>query len=313
MDKKFLVNLTKYMPLGFVILATIFMVINFMTIEMIGYGLGSYIFGEFSPSLRLLLSAIILLSVGGSVAIIFSKKTLNTISIVLLIMSISLIILWPQIHSLVTEQVASLGWGAIVGIVFIGLALVMALREFFLEVKFTIREMVEMAILVALAIVFDYIPKIRVGATGGSISLTMLPLFIIAFRFNFVKSFIASGIIYGLITCLTDGYGFATYPFDYLLGFGLISLASLFRKIAISDKYPYYLQYIFFGLGVLVGGFSRFIGATLSSMIIYQTTLWGGITYNATYIIPSVAFSLVILLLLFPLLKRLQVRYSLSQ
>lgn len=313
MDKKLLVKLIKYMPLGFVILATIFMVINFMTIGTIGYGLGSYIFSDFSLSLRVLLLVIFLLSISGSMVIIFGKKTLNTISIVFLIMGLSLIILWPQIHSLVTEQDTSLGWGAIVGIVFTALALVLALREFFIEVRFTIREMVEMAILVALAIVFDFIPKIRVGATGGSISLTMLPLFIIAFRFNFVKSFIVTGIVYGLITCLTDGYGFATYPFDYLLGFGLISLASLFRKIAISDKFPYYIQYIFFGLGVLVGGFSRFIGATLSSMIIYQTTLWGGITYNATYIIPSVAFSLIILLLLFPLLKRLQVRYPLSR
>lgn len=313
MDKKLLVKLTKYLPLGFVLIATIFLVIQFLTIGTTNYSLVSYVLANFPLSLRALLSIIVLLSVGGSVAIIFKNKTLNTISIVVLIMSITLILLWPQIHSLVVEQDAKLGWGSIVGIVFITLALVMALREFFIEVKFTIREMVEMAILIALAIVFDFIPKIRVGATGGSISLTMLPLFIIAFRFNFVKSFIASGIVYGLITCLTDGYGFATYPFDYLLGFGLISLASLFRHIAISDKFPSYLQYIFFGLGVLVGGFSRFIGATLSSMVIYQTTLWGGITYNATYIIPSVAFSFVILLLLYPLLKRLQIRYPLSR
>ena len=44
--------------------------------------------------------------------------------------------------------------------------------------------MAELGVLIGLAIAFDFIPKIRVGATGGSISLTMLPLFIIAFRFN---------------------------------------------------------------------------------------------------------------------------------
>ena len=106
-----------------------------------------------------------------------------------------------------------------------------------------------------------------------------------------------------------DGYGFATYPFDYLLGFGLISLTSLFRKVAFSKTAPLYLQLIYFVSGILIGGFARFIGTTLSSMIVYQYTLWAGLTYNATYIIPSVLFSLLILLGLFPFLKSLTRRY----
>ena len=37
--------------------------------------------------------------------------------------------------------------------------------------------------------------------------------------------------IFGLVTCLTDGYGFYTYPFDYLIGFGSIAVFGFFSRL----------------------------------------------------------------------------------
>ncbi len=261
-------------------------------------------------SLRLFFIIGLGLSFLAGTLLIFKKQTLTSVALVLFILVGTFYLLMPSmIETTDASLTVTLHAGMVINIGIMFLNLIVALRLFFDDVKLTVKEMVELGILVALAIVFDFIPKIKVGATGGSISLTMLPLFIIAFRFSFVKTFLASGIIYGLLTCLFDGYGFATYPFDYLLGFGLISLTSLFRHLAFSRKQPLYLSMIYFAIAIIVGGFARFIGATMSSMIIYETTLWGGLTYNATYIIPSVGFSLLILLLFYSLLANLNKRY----
>ena len=47
---------------------------------------------------------------------------------------------------------------------------------------FNVHDMVEIAMLVALAIILDQFLKISIGATGGSINLAALPLLIISFR-----------------------------------------------------------------------------------------------------------------------------------
>ena len=60
-------------------------------------------------------------------------------------------------------------------------------RKSFLSVK----EMVEMALLVALAVVLDLDGfKISLSADGGSIGFTMVPLFILGYRHGFFKSLI---------------------------------------------------------------------------------------------------------------------------
>ena len=48
---------------------------------------------------------------------------------------------------------------------------------------FNINDIAEIAILCSLAIVLDQFCKIPLGATGGSINLSMLPLYIILFLF----------------------------------------------------------------------------------------------------------------------------------
>ena len=101
-------------------------------------------------------------------------------------------------------------------------------RKSFLSVK----EMVEMALLVALAVVLDLDGfKISLSADGGSIGFTMVPLFILGYRHGFFKSLIGVGVIYGLTTALLDGHGLMYYPFDYLIAYGVsISIGSLFSK-----------------------------------------------------------------------------------
>ena len=101
-------------------------------------------------------------------------------------------------------------------------------KKSFLSVK----EMVEIALLVAIAVILDLDGfKITLSATGGSIGFTMVPLFIIGYRHGFIKSLIGVGFIYGLTTALLDGHGIIYYPFDYFIAYGVsISFGSLFFR-----------------------------------------------------------------------------------
>jgi len=311
MKKENILKLLVFIPLMFAVVGGLLLFLPIVSIGGMPVNLITLLGASgYALSIKILVIILITLNIFAAVLLIIKRPMLNNVSLVLFILTLAIFSLLPGIYQTIDDTlVVTHDLGTIVNIILTSFSLIIALRIFFTKVKFNIQEMAELGVLIGLAIAFDFIPKIRVGATGGSISLTMLPLFIIAFRFNFVKSFIASGIVYGLLTCLFDGYGFATYPFDYLLGFGLISLTSLFRKVAFSKTAPLYLQLIYFVSGILIGGFARFIGTTLSSMIVYQYTLWAGLTYNATYIIPSVLFSLLILLGLFPFLKSLARRY----
>lgn len=166
----------------------------------------------------------------------------------------------------------------------------------------TVRGMVEMAALIAIAIIFD-LPflKIRIGE-AASFSLTMLPLIILALRFSILDSFIGIGIIYGFLTNILDGYGLHTFPIDYLLAYGSLSIISLFTPLVFKENKTVVLNFIFLTLAVVAGVTLRILWSSLSSVIFYNTTYWGGIVYNG----PPMAISgLVSLSMVFMLYQTL--------
>ncbi len=172
---------------------------------------------------------------------------------------------------------------------------------------FSIYDISEMAILVALALVLDKI-KIPVGETGGSINLSALPLMIYSYRRGWWKGLIASSIVFGLISNIFDGYGIITYPFDYLIafsGYSLIGLyVSLFKKLMSKDSKNYL---IYFNISIVLGGLSAFItrmiGSSISSIVLYGLDLKAALIYNLAYIPVSVASSTIALCLLsYPLM-----------
>ena len=176
----------------------------------------------------------------------------------------------------------TLSWGAALGIAFSNIAFAFTT---FNNNRQTIREIVEEGVLIATAFVLNFI-KIPVGPTGGSINFQMLPLMIIALRHGPQHGFIAGGIIYGLLTCLTDGYGFACYPFDYLIGFGSVAVMGFFRKYIFGeDQYGYNTKGIIFILiSSVLATLVRYIGSNVSSIVVYGLDLKGALEYNAFYI-----------------------------
>ena len=173
------------------------------------------------------------------------------------------------------------------------------------DIKFSTRDMAESGVLIAAALVLNFI-RLFPAPTGGSVNLQMLPLFILAIRKGPVKAFIGCGIVYGLISCLTDGYGIATYPFDYLLGIGSTALLGLFSKqIFGEDQENYNLKgEIFLFIGVVLATSMRFVAGTISSMVLYDYDFAPAALYNVGYVFISGAISLAVIMALYgPLLK----------
>lgn len=187
-------------------------------------------------------------------------------------------------------------------------------RRVFASVIYTTQDICEEAILIALAVVLDSFVKFKVQAEGGSIGFAAIPLFIISIRHGAYKGFVASAIMFGLITCMIDGYGFQTYPFDYFIGFGGYCLVGLFFNLfkvfyknkPHDDNYKNY-EFLYSALGVTVGCIAamavRYIGSTTSSMVLYGYELVPALVYNSTYIPLTMLINWVaVLLLLKPIL-----------
>ena len=195
-----------------------------------------------------------------------------------------------------------LSWGAALGIVFTNIAFAFTMTT---NEKKTVREIVEEGVLISLAFVLNFI-KIPIGATGGSINFQMLPLMVIALRHGPQHGFVAGGIIYGLLTCLTDGYGFACYPFDYLIGFGSVAVMGFFRKFVFSKEQNTYnfKGLLFILISGILATFIRYVGSNVSSIVVYGYTLKAALAYNSFYIPLSGAVSIVALMAIYgPLAK----------
>lgn len=173
------------------------------------------------------------------------------------------------------------------------------------DIKMSISDITESGILIALALVLNFI-KIPIGDTGGSINLKLLPLFILALRRGPLKSFIGAGIAFGLIECLTDGYGIATYPFDYLLGMGSVAVLGFFTPLIFGKNQTTYnvKGEIFLFIGALLSTFIRFVGGIASSMVIYGYQFLPAAIYNVVYVFVSGGIAIALIMAIYgPFLK----------
>lgn len=180
--------------------------------------------------------------------------------------------------------------------------------------KFSIRDITEIAVMCALAIVLDRFVKIPVGATGGSINIASVPLFIIAFRHGWFKGLIGAGAVFSVTTCLLDAYGFQYFFFDYFVAFGSIAIAGLFgpmifknfnRKTVLNKIIAILLIIACVAIFCVI----RTLSASMDSMIFYHYTFGASIAYNISYIGPSCIAVAIILPLLLPVFKSINQVY----
>jgi len=178
------------------------------------------------------------------------------------------------------------------------------------------RIIVEIALLVGVALVFDVIAGLfSPFKYGGSISPAMLPIFIIAYRRG-LKPGLYAGFIFGVLQALlAEVLGYGVFAFivdegwwkfivmfflDYILPFTLLGLAGVFKN-PLKSKTS-------FILGISLGSLLRYLSHSVSGVLIWSyyaelanmnVYLYSFVAYNLPYIAASYAFCLVIGIILY--------------
>ena len=158
-----------------------------------------------------------------------------------------------------------------------------------------VRKITECGVAIALAVVLSFVVLWRMPQ-GGSVSLVMVPLFVVSFRHGSAWGML-SGMVYSLVALMIDGaiYHPLSVLLDYVLAFGAVGIAGVFR----SDMK---------GLvcGTALGVLGRFISSFLSGWLLFasyapegQSPFVYSLVYQASYLIPELIISIAVLILLF--------------
>lgn len=171
------------------------------------------------------------------------------------------------------------------------------------DVKF----IAEIGIFSGIALVLDLIAGLYsnvIWSMGGSISIAMVPIFIMAFRWG-LKGGIISGLVVGVIQILWAGQIFhpAQIIMDYPLAYGLVGVAGAYAKKV--QNFEGAGKYYYLNLGIIIGGALRLITHILSGYIYFSEYTPDGfdalpwsIIYNMGYMIPSIILCGIIIRIL---------------
>lgn len=163
----------------------------------------------------------------------------------------------------------------------------------------------EVAIFSAIALVFDKLPLFTMPQ-GGSVSLVMLPILLVALRHGLMTGLLIGGIV-GTIQLFYGGYFLNIFQvfLDYGLSYAGIGLAGLVAPLLTKHK-DLKQATLVISMAGLLGGSIRLLATFLSGIIFYAdyapvgTPVWlYSFTYNIGYILPSTVIACFLLILLF--------------
>ena len=171
----------------------------------------------------------------------------------------------------------------------------------------SVKEIVEMSLFLPLAVILDLS-----GIKIGHASLTMVPLFILAYRHGFFKSFIVIGLVYSIINIAFDSWSINPIflIFDYILGFGSISLAGLFTKKCFKQNTKHLINLSWLSLSIVICCIIRILCSSISGMIVYEMSFTASFWANfSIYVGWDCLLALLFILILYPSLIIINNRY----
>lgn len=172
--------------------------------------------------------------------------------------------------------------------------------------------MVEIAIFGALGYVLDFVAFKM--PQGGSVSLVMIPIILMAFRRGAAAG-ILTGLLVGLLQIITGvisvtplSFGFVVMQviLDYLVAYGVVGLAGIMRgkylKAYRNKKSGSMIAAIV--IGTLIGSLLRYIMHVITGVLFFGMFAEGNVliysvVYNATYMIPVFLLAAVVCSALF--------------
>lgn len=170
----------------------------------------------------------------------------------------------------------------------------------------------EIAILGAVSFVLDQI-GIR-APQGGSITLSMLPIVVMAFRWGIAGGML-TGFVSGVLQLLMGGYVLNALQaaLDYFVAYTLVGLAAVTLSWLLSSKAKGNKRSMVAAIvvGTVIGGFLRYVIHFIGGIVFFaqfagnQPVWLYSLVYNGSYMIPSIILSAIVAGLLFTSAPRL--------
>lgn len=167
--------------------------------------------------------------------------------------------------------------------------------------------LMEIAIFASVGLVLDQI-SFKLWPQGGSISLVMLPILLIAIRWGLSAGLI-TGLLIGILQVVFGAYVLHWLQglIDYGIAFTVVGFAAIFRKPILNSisasnnkKFIFYML-----LATTFGGMLRFAAHLIAGVVFFKEfagddNVWMySIIYNCTYMIPAIILTAIAAVLLF--------------
>ncbi len=174
----------------------------------------------------------------------------------------------------------------------------------------------ETALMIALAVMFDLLDfppfTFSFWANGGSIDFVMLPIIVLGWRRG-LKWSLPAGALAGLLTCIITGgigWGIPSILLDYVLAYGMVGLAGLFKGkkwglilgtvVASCARFAVHFIAGVTIWKIAVGDSMELFGMTFDSNAAYLYSL----VYNGSFMLGDLLYCLgASALIMIPLLK----------
>lgn len=175
--------------------------------------------------------------------------------------------------------------------------------------RMSIRMLAEGGIMIALATVLSY-AQVYKAPNGGSVTAgSMIPIMLFAIRWGVLPG-LTVGATYGVLQFILEPFFLnpAQFILDYPLAFGLLGLAGILYHIKDNNSLKGYTG---LSLGVALAILGRMASHVISGAIYFADAVEGqnpwifSIGYNATYLVPELIISVVVLILLWKPLERI--------
>lgn len=173
--------------------------------------------------------------------------------------------------------------------------------------------LLEVAILGALSFVLDNLTLFKMPQ-GGSVTLSMLPIILMAYRWG-VAGGVLTGFITGLLQAVIGGY--IIHPvqgaLDYFVAYTVVGLAGVTLSWLIKSKSAGRKGSMATAIivGTVLGGLLRLLVHFIGGMVFFadaagdQPVWLYSLGYNATFMIPSIVLCAIVAVILFTSAPRL--------
>lgn len=173
--------------------------------------------------------------------------------------------------------------------------------------RFNVKMLAEGGMMLALAILLNTI-RIYQAPNGGSVSAgSMIPILLYAIKWGFGPGMIL-GSIYGLMDFMFNPYFYHPLQFflDYIIAYGVLGIAGIGH--AKEGKENSFAKSV---MGIIIAICGRLFSHVLSGVIFFaeyagtQNPWIYSIIYNATYLIPELIISILVISLIWKPLRNL--------